>query len=48
MSRDEYESIQETLELLSTPGFREDFQIALREADSGDTLSFEKVFEEKQ
>lgn len=48
MSQDEYESIQETLELLSSPGFREVFQIARREAESGETLSFEEVFGEDQ
>ncbi len=48
MSQVEYESLQETLELLSTPGFREDFQTARQEAESGDTLSFEEVFGEKQ
>lgn len=48
MSQEEYESIQETLELLSTPGFREDFRIARQEAASGMTLSFEEVFREKQ
>lgn len=48
MSQDEYESNQETLELLSTPEFREDFQVARREAESGDTLSFGEVFGEEQ
>jgi antitoxin YefM len=48
MSQVDYESLQETLELLSTPGFREDFQTARQEAESGDTLSFEEVFGEKQ
>ena len=48
MSREEFEGLQETLDLLSTPGFRDGFQIASQEAKSGDTLSFEEVFGEKQ
>ncbi|GAB6059044.1 type II toxin-antitoxin system Phd/YefM family antitoxin [Desulfonatronum parangueonense] len=48
MSQDEYESIQETLELLSTPGFREEFNSARQEAQTGETLSFDEVFGESQ
>lgn len=48
MSEDEFEGLQETLELLSSPGFREGFEAACDEARSGDTLSFEKVFGEDQ
>ncbi len=48
MSEAEFESLQETLELLSAPGFREGFNTAQREAAAGDTLSFEEVFGEKQ
>ncbi len=48
MSEAEFESLQETLELLSAPGFREGFETARKEAQAGDTLSFEEVFGEKQ
>jgi len=48
MSQAEFESLQETLELLSAPGFREDFETARKETQAGDTLSFEEVFGEKQ
>lgn len=48
MSQEEFDSLQETLELLSAPGFRDVFQVARAEATSGDTLSFEEVFGEEQ
>ena len=48
MSEAEYESLIDTLALLSAPGFRETFDQARREAESGDTRSFEEVFGEPQ
>ena len=48
MSQDEYESIMETLSLLSTPGFREGLATAQEEVRNGDTVSFEDVFGEAQ
>ena len=48
MSEDEFESLRETLELLSTKGFREDFDRARTEVEKGDTRSFEDVFGEPQ
>lgn len=48
MSQEEFDGLQETLELLSTPGFREGFQASLEEAASKDTLSFAEVFGEEQ
>jgi len=48
MSQEEFDSLQETLELLSAPGFREGFEISRREAVSGDTVSFEEAFGEEQ
>jgi len=48
MSEAEYESLMETLALLSAPGFRDAFDQARTEADSGDTRSFEEVFGEPQ
>lgn len=48
MSESEFESLQETLELLSAKGFRAGFEKAKVEIDSGDTRSFEDVFGESQ
>jgi antitoxin YefM len=48
MSEAEYESLMETLSLLSAPGFRDAFEQARGEADSGDTRSFHEVFGEPQ
>ncbi len=48
MSQDEYDSLLETLNLLSTPGFRQDFGVAQAQVETGDTLSFEEVFGEAQ
>jgi len=48
MSEAEYESLMETLALLSAPGFRDGFEQARREAENGDTVSFEDVFGEPQ
>ena len=47
MSQEEFDGLQETLELLSAPGFRAGLEAAQREADCGDTLSFEEVFGEE-
>jgi len=48
MSADEYESMQESLYLLSSPDFKEGFSIAEQEAESGNVVSFEDVFGESQ
>jgi len=48
MSQEEFDSLQETLELLSSAGFREGFEAARKEAETGDTLSFQEVFGEEQ
>jgi len=48
MSEEEFESLQETLELLSVKGFREDFEKARGEVKNGDTSSVEDVFGEPQ
>jgi len=48
MSEDEFESLQETLALLSSNGFREGFEKARKEIENGDTCSFEDVFGEPQ
>jgi len=43
MSQDEYESLLETLELLSTPGMLKSIKQAKREIEKGETYSFEEV-----
>ena len=48
MSEDEFESLQETLALLSSNGFREGFEKARKEIENGDTYSFKDVFGEPQ
>jgi antitoxin YefM len=48
MSEAEFDGLMETLELLSTPGFREGLAQARAEAERGDTLSFAEVFGEEQ
>ena len=48
MSEAEYDSLIETLELLSAPGFNDSFKKAQTEAQSGDTRSFDEVFGEPQ
>jgi len=44
MSGDDYESLLETLELLSTPGFKESIKKSLHEMEKGETLSIDEVF----
>jgi len=46
MSADDYESLQETLHLLSQPNFKQTFDQSVKEADEGQTDSFEDVFGE--
>lgn len=48
MSAEDYESLQETLHLLSQPDFKQTFSQSLAEADSGDLASFDEVFGEPQ
>ena len=46
MSEDEYEGLIETLELLSTTGFKKGFETAQKEIEAGETVAFDKVFGE--
>jgi antitoxin YefM len=46
MSAQEYESLQETLHLLSQPDFKKTFNQSVLEADCGNVASFEEVFGE--
>jgi antitoxin YefM len=48
MSQTEFDGLLETLELLSSPGFREGFEASRQEAEAGDTVSFDEVFGEEQ
>ena len=48
MSETEYESLIETLDLLSAPGFRESFEQARLDVERGETRSFEEIFGESQ
>ena len=48
MSEEEFDSLHETLDLLSIPGFKEGFAVAAEEAERGDTVSFDEVFGEEQ
>ena len=48
MSEAEYDSLNESLALLSSPGFRKGFERSRREAEAGETVSFEEVFGEAQ
>ena len=44
MSEEEYESLQETLELLSIPGFAKSIKQSLGQIQRGETYSLEEVF----
>ncbi|NEO81559.1 type II toxin-antitoxin system prevent-host-death family antitoxin [Moorena sp. SIO4G3] len=43
ISRKNYESLQETLELLSIPGMRESLQISLEQITNNETYSLDEV-----
>lgn len=47
MSEEEYESLIETLELLSIPGFRESIKKSVEQIKKGETISFDEVFGDK-
>ena len=47
MAENDYESLLETMELLSTPGFRKSLKRSIEQMRMGDTLSFEEVFGER-
>jgi antitoxin YefM len=44
MSEDEYDSLMETLELLSIPGFAESIKRSVEQMKNGETLSVDEVF----
>ena len=47
MAEEDYESLLETMELLSTPGFRKSLKRSVAQMHRGETISFEEVFGEK-
>ena len=48
MSEEDYESLLESLDLLSIPGFRERMKRSVSQMKRGDTLSLDEVFGEKR
>jgi antitoxin YefM len=46
MAENDYESLLETMELLSTPGFRKRLKLSVDQMHRGDTMTFEEVFGE--
>ncbi|MBE0484483.1 MAG: type II toxin-antitoxin system Phd/YefM family antitoxin [Bacterioplanes sp.] len=46
MSSDDYESLQETLHLLSQSNFKEAFVESVAQADAGEVVGFDEVFGE--
>jgi len=44
MSENDYENLVETMELLSTPGFRKSLKKSVEQMHRGETLSFGEVF----
>jgi len=48
LSEGEYENLQETLELLSLPGFRESLKRSIAQIARGETYSMDDIFEKKK
>ncbi len=48
MSAEKYESLQETLMLLSQPNFKKEFEASVEQANNGEVVSFKEVFGEEQ
>ncbi len=47
LSEEDYDSLIETLELLSIPGFRKSIKKSVRQVEKGETYSFEDLFGSK-
>ena len=47
LAEDDYDSMIETMDLLSTPGFRQSMKKSVAQMRRGETVSFEEVFGEK-
>jgi len=48
ISEDDYESLLETLELLSLPRFRQRLKASIKQMKAGDTVSMDEFFVEKK
>jgi len=48
MSEDDYDSLIETLELLSIPGFHERIKKSVKQMENGETFSLDEVLEENK
>ncbi|MDP7024882.1 MAG: type II toxin-antitoxin system Phd/YefM family antitoxin [Kiritimatiellia bacterium] len=48
MSEEEFDSLNETLLLLSSPGFKKAFDESRKQESTGETVAFDEVFGEKQ
>lgn len=46
LAEDDYDSMVETMELLSTPGFRQSLKKSVEQMRKGETVSLEEVFGE--
>lgn len=46
LSEEEFDSMQETLELFSIPGFRESIARSIKQMEKGETYSMDEVFGE--
>ena len=46
ISEEEYDSLVETLELLSIPGFKESMKRSVNQVKKGETVSYDDVFRE--
>lgn len=44
LSEEEYEGLLETMELLSTPGFKQSIQRSLHQMEKGETFSMKDIF----
>ena len=44
LSKNEYDSLVETIKLLSIPGFRESLKKSVEQMNRGDTFAFEEIF----
>lgn len=48
MSSKKFESLQETLMLLSQPNFKKEFEASVEQANNGEVVSFKEVLGEEQ
>ena len=46
LSEEDYDSLIETLELLSIPGFKDSIKRSSKQVEKGETISFDELFKE--